>query len=437
MIHAEAGNEANCLTKAQSATLVRRLGYVLRTHLAIGKTGAGKDVVTCVCSNNLLNPTLFFAVIGAGGVYSAASTALTVAELAWQIRSSKSHLIIATDDMTGAALDAAQTAGISPERVLILGRMSLGRSLSPSTDRSCNYLTETRELRWEKITNHQVLETRVTALLYSSGTTGVPKGVCLSHKNFVAEAIMTQTAIGTYLSRTNRKLNVDFKYRTLAHLPVAHISGLQSYFINGTMSCGTVYWMPKFVFDEFVYAAKRHRPTFITTVPSVYLRIAKSPSVTGEFHSLQHAQSGAAPMGPELQKLAESKLKCKISQAWGLTETTGAVTWLPWDREDSTGSIGALLPNTCLKIIDDYELAVPDGHRGEILVKGPNVTMGYWENPEATAKSFTAGGWFRTGDIGEHRDGRFYIVDRKKVGRLSSSSSRKRFFFIGRRAEYL
>lgn len=415
MIHAEAGNQANSLTKSQSATLVRRLSYVLRTHLGIGKTGAGKDTVTCICSNNLLNPTVFFAVIGAGGVYSAASTALTVAELAWQIQSSKSHMIIATDDMAGAAIEAAQKAHISPERVLILDSMRLGRTLSPSIDRSCNYLTEIRELPWEKITDTQTLETRVIALLYSSGTTGVPKGVRLSHKNFVAEATITQAAIGTYLSRTNQKLNVEFEYRTLAHLPVAHISGLQGYFINGTMSGGTVFWMPKFIFDDFVYAAKRHRPTFITTVPSVYLRIAKSPSVTVEFHSLQHAQSGAAPMGPELQKLAESKLKCKVSQAWGLTETTGAVTWLPWDREDSTGSIGTLLPNTRIKIVNDDECAVPDGHRGEILVKGPNVTMGYWENSEATTNAFTADGWFRTGDIGERRDGKFYVVDRKKV----------------------
>ncbi|KAJ5396543.1 hypothetical protein N7509_004656, partial [Penicillium cosmopolitanum] len=386
VIHAEAGNEANFLTKAQSATLVRRLGYVLRTHLQIGRKGTGKDVVTCICSNNLLNPTLFFAVIGAGGVYSAASTALTVAELVWQIQSSNSDIIIATDDMAAVALEAAERTHISPGRVLVLDYMRSGRSLSPSTNRRCNYLMETKELPWERITDSQVLETRVVALLYSSGTTGVPKGVRFSHKNFVAEAILTQAAIETYLSRTNQMLNVDFEYRTIAHLPVAHISGLQGYFINGTME-----------------------------VPSVYLRIAKSASVTSEFHSLQHAQSGAAPMGPELQKLSESKLKCKLSQAWGLTETTGAVTWLPWDREDSTGSIGTLLPNTRIKIVDDDEIGVPDGHRGEILVKGPNVTMGYWGNVEATSNAFTADGWFRTGDIGERKNGKFYIVDRKKL----------------------
>lgn len=430
MIHAEAGNEANFLTKAQSATLVRRLGYVLRTHLQIGRKGTGKDVVTCICSNNLLNPTLFFAVIGAGGVYSAASTALTVAELVWQIQPSNSDIIIATDDMAAVALEAAERTHISPGRVLVLDYMRSGRSLSPSTNRRCNYLMETKELPWERITDSQVLETRVVALLYSSGTTGVPKGVRFSHKNFVAEAILTQAAIETYLSRTNQMLNVDFEYRTIAHLPVAHISGLQGYFINGTMEGGTVFWMAKFIFDDFVYVTKRHRPTFITTVPSVYLRIAKSASVTSEFHSLQHAQSGAAPMGPELQKLSESKLKCKLSQAWGLTETTGAVTWLPWDREDSTGSIGTLLPNTRIKIVDDDEIGVPDGHRGEILVKGPNVTMGYWGNVEATSNAFTADGWFRTGDIGERKNGKFYIVDRKKLVACVSCKSFPRLFLF-------
>lgn len=84
--------------------------------------------------------------------------------------------------------------------------------------------------------------------------------------------------------------------------------------------------MPKFVWDRFVAAVLRHRPTFMSTVPAVYLRMAKDPGVTDQFHCLEHAQSGAAPIGTELQRMAEKKLRCRISQAWGLTETTGAVT---------------------------------------------------------------------------------------------------------------
>ena len=120
-------------------------------------------------------------------------------------------------------------------------------------------------------------------------------------------------------------------------------------------------------------------------------------------------------MGSESQNLVESKLRCNVGQAWGLTETTGAATWLPWDCIDDTGSIGQLLPNMRLKIVDDAGVAVPDGHSGEILVQGPNVTMGYYENPEATRETFTEDGWMHTGDIGLRRDGKFYIIDRKKV----------------------
>lgn len=415
VVYADAGNPDNSLTRAQLATIVKRLAYSLRHELSVGASGPEKDVVTCFTSNHLLLPAIFYSVIGAGGIYSAASVALTVPELARQIQGSNSTLIIASEDVAEKALEAAKLCKISPDRILILRSMGHDQALTPSIDSSRDYFAQTMELPWEKITDTQTLETRVVALLFSSGTTGVPKGVCLSHKNFVAEAIITQAAIGTYLDRAGRRIHADFEYRALAHLPAAHISGLQGYFINGIMAGGTVFWMAKFVFEDLVRAAKVHRPTFISTVPSVFLRIAKDNAVTNEFDSLEHAQSGAAPMGPELQRLAESKLRCKISQAWGMTETTGAATWLPWDRVDNTGSISQLLPNMRLKIVDDEGNVVPDGHQGEILIRGPNITQGYWNNPSATAEAITADGWLRTGDIGLHRDGKFYIVDRKKV----------------------
>lgn len=125
-------------------------------------------------------------------------------------------------------------------------------------------------------------------------------------------------------------------------------------------------------------------------------------------------------MGQELQTAVQAKIGCPFSQAWGLTETTGAVTLLPWDRCDLTGSISQLLPNTRMKIVDENGRHVPEGGVGEILVSGPNVTIGYHNNPDTTKEAFTSDGWFRTGDIGLRRDGKFYIVDRKKVGVFSN-----------------
>lgn len=405
------------MTKAELETLVKRLSYAFRNRLGIGAKAPGLDVVTCISSNHLLLPAMFMGVVGAGGVYASASSALTVSELTRQIQGSGSKTVIASDDLRDTASEAARTCGIPPERVLIIHPMGAGarRALTSLGDPSRNYLDETRELSWERMSDKKTLEDRTAALLYSSGTTGPPKGVRLSHYNFVAEAMITQSVLETYLSRTGRRVHVDYHYRAIAHLPATHIAGLQGYFINNIMAGGTVYWLPKFVWEKFVAAVARHRPTFLPSVPAVYLRIAKDPDVTDQFHSVENAQSGAAPMGIELQKMAEKKFKCRISQSWGLTETTGAVTWLPWDRVDDTGSISQLMPNTRMMIVDDDGKSVPDGHAGEILVKGPNLTSGYWNNPEATQEAITEDGWFRTGDIGLRRDAKFYIIDRKKV----------------------
>lgn len=419
VIHAEAHNEGNCITKGETVALTKRLAYALRTHLGVGRISDSQaTVVTCISSNQLLLPIVFYSVIGAGGIYSAASAAFTSLELTRQIQQSGSNLVIASDDTAQTAMYAAQQCGIPLERVLVLRSTSGSWGMTaPSAANGTDYLKETRELPWECIRDVETLGQRTIALLYSSGTTGVPKGVQLSHKNFVAEAIITQAAIRAYLDRTGRKLGVDYDYRVLAHLPAAHVSGLQGYFINGIMAGGTAFWLRKYVFSDFASAARRHRITFISSVPAVFLRIAKSTAITDEFKTLLHAQSGAAPMGQELQAAVQAKLGCPFSQAWGLTETTGAVTWLPWDQSDISGSISHLLPNTRLKIEGETGGRVPEGEVGEILVRGPNVTMGYHNNKEATREAFTKDGWFRTGDIGLRRDGKFYIVDRKKVRR--------------------
>lgn len=176
--------------------------------------------------------------------------------------------------------------------------------------------------------------------------------------------------------------------------------------------------MSTFDFPKFLEYNKKFRITTFFTVPPIYLLIAKSPLVTDQFRTLVHAITGAAPMGPELIAIAEQKLGCGISQVWGLSETTGSATGMPWDQHDKTGSISPLLPNMRLRIVDDDEKDVEEGEEGEFIMQGPVVTKGYWDNEEATRKGFTKDGlWLKTGDVGLVRDGMFYIVDRKKVSR--------------------
>jgi acyl-coenzyme A synthetase/AMP-(fatty) acid ligase len=175
--------------------------------------------------------------------------------------------------------------------------------------------------------------------------------------------------------------------------------------------------MPKFDFSQFLSYNARYRITFFFTVPPIYLLIAKSPLVTNQFASLEIAISGAAPLGKDLQYAASQKLgneECFIDQTWGLSETTGSTTIMPTGMHDDTGSVAMLLPNMQARLVDDNGNDVEPGKPGEVLVKGPVVCKGYYQNEEADKEAFNSEAWFHTGDIAEFRNGMFYIVDRKK-----------------------
>lgn len=280
-----------------------------------------------------------------------------------------------------------------------------------------NYLESTAELDWPRITDSQALKKSKACLLYSSGTTGPPKGVIVSHENIVVEGVIPQYMTREYFERRKKKEpGYGFEYRTIGHLPAAHIAGLQGYLINPALAGGPVFWMPKFDFADFLKYCKQYKVTTFFTVPPIYLLIAKSPLVTDQFQYMQHAISGAAPMGKELQTAVQKKLGCFVSQTWGLSETTGSVTISQWDHNDLTGSVSPVAPNARIRLVDDDEQDVIEGTEGELLVQSPVVTQGYFDNPKATKESFTADGqWFKTGDIGQVRDGMIYVVDRKKV----------------------
>jgi acyl-CoA synthetase (AMP-forming)/AMP-acid ligase II len=294
-----------------------------------------------------------------------------------------------------------------------------------------NLIDESDKLPWQKITDPHELENSLVILIYSSGTTGLPKGmtaqhfepwrretittltgVKLSHRNLVAEAVIPGDMFKAWIADTKP----NFEYRTIAHLPIAHIAGIQGYLINPFYMGGPVYWMPRFDFAQFLKYNAEHRITFFFTVPPIYLLIAKSPAVTDQFQTLEIAISGAAPLGKELQHAASQKLggpDCFISQTWGLSETTGSATIMPMGINDDTGSVSALIPNMLARIVDDDGKDVEPGKPGEALVQGPVVCKGYYENEAANRESFT-GNWFHTGDIAEFRNGLFYVVDRKK-----------------------
>lgn len=179
----------------------------------------------------------------------------------------------------------------------------------------------------------------------------------LSHTNLVSEAVLPGDLSKEHLNKAEAAGAPPFEYRTLAHLPVAHIAGLQGYLVNPFYAGGLVYWMPKFEFQQFMDNMKKFRITMLFSVPAIYLLIAKSPAVTDHFDTLMLAQSGAAPLGAEIQRAASVKLgrgKTFISQTWGLSETTGSASSNLWGPKDETGSVGTLLPNISLRCACQY-----------------------------------------------------------------------------------
>ncbi|KAJ0422181.1 hypothetical protein BJY00DRAFT_300338 [Aspergillus carlsbadensis] len=411
ILHAEAADPTNNVTKSEARTLTKRLAHVFRTEFGIGATGPGKDAVLCISANQVLLPAVFYGIIGAGGVYAAASTALTTPEVTKQLRQSKSKLVITCPENKTKALEAVRECGIPPTRVLVLESMGHKRLLYNTVNPERNFLQNTSGLEWDRITDIAALENTTICLLYSSGTTGPPKGVMLSQMNLVSEALYTQLVLRES-KRGFPHLNVP--YCTIGHLPTAHIAGALGYFITPAIAGGTVYWMPRFNIDEFIDYCKKYRVTFLATAPPVYHAVVRSDRVTDHFRTLVRAESGSAPLDIELQAQAERKLGCSISQRWGMTESTGSVTTMPWGQSDSTGSTSPLLPNTRLRIVNELMMDVGREEEGEILLKGPMISKGYFDNPEATIDSFTPDSWYKTGDIGVHKNGRIYVVDRKK-----------------------
>ncbi|KAH6889259.1 hypothetical protein B0T10DRAFT_440925 [Thelonectria olida] len=411
-IHAEARDPERYITKSQARALTEQFAYFLRHEYGIGATGPAKDVLVTISNGQAALPCFFFGVIASDGIYSAASPSSTVQELVRQIRDGPAKLIVCSEDVKELVVQAAAATGLSARNVLLLTSYPDIKLESADGKVACSF---TKRLTWRRMTDPRDLESSKICILYSSGTTGLPKGVLISHTNIVAEVCLLAAVTRPFRDEKARQGNA-YTQRTLGHLPTAHIAGVQGYFINPFFEGGIVYWMPKFNFDDFLRYCDELQITSFFTVPPIYMAIAKHPAVKNQFRFMRNASSGAAPLVHDLQKAATEKMNfpSEVSQVWGLSETTGAATICPPDKPVTLGSLGNLLPNVVLRLVDDDENDVRPGEPGEALIKGPIVTQGYHNNPEANRASFTDDGWFRTGDVLRMEDDELFVVDRKK-----------------------
>jgi len=244
----------------------------------------------------------------------------------------------------------------------------------------------------------------VATINFSSGTTGLPKGVAVTHSNLIWNVSQITSLYGYNSSE-----------RWVGFLPLYHAYGQIYAVLIATKQNVPIQIMKAFQFEEYLHLIQRHKITRLQTVPPIIVMLSKRPEVSKyDLSSVKEILCGAAPLGRELQHEVESKLGIRITQGWGMSETTCAVAGVPTECNPPPGSIGLVKPNTEVMFVDDNGNEVPIGKEGEIYVRGPQIAIGYWKNEEATKDTF-GGGWLKTGDVGVmNEEGYMWIVDRKK-----------------------
>lgn len=249
-------------------------------------------------------------------------------------------------------------------------------------------------------------------LPYSSGTTGHPKGVMLTHTNLVANVAQGMGAIG-----------VERGERVLAVLPFFHIYGL-TVLLNYALTLRAVLvTMPRFELPEFLRITSEHRCNWLFIAPPIAVALAKHPLVDDyDLSSVTVVFSGAAPLAGALAHAVAARLGCTVAQGYGMTEASPATHVIPNTRPDiDRSSVGLALPNTQSRVVDPEtgaDVDVPEAGPslpGELWVRGPQVMAGYLGNAAATAETLDADGWLHTGDLATvDATGVYWIVDRLK-----------------------
>jgi long-chain acyl-CoA synthetase len=257
----------------------------------------------------------------------------------------------------------------------------------------------------------QIAADDVALLQYTGGTTGLPKGAMLSHGNLTS-AVSIYDVWGKKARAERNAIE-----RVICVLPLFHIFALTVVLLSAMKRGNLISLHQRFDVEAVMRDIEVKRATVFPGVPTMWIAIASLPDLESrDLSSLVTAASGGAPLPVEVARMLAHKVGMKLKSGWGMTETCSSGTAHPSEGPDKPGSIGLMLPGIELDVValDDPRKVLPPGEVGEIRVRGPNVTKGYWNRPQETAEAFV-GDRFLTGDIGYmDDDGYFFLVDRKK-----------------------
>ncbi|KAF2755408.1 4-coumarate-CoA ligase 2 [Pseudovirgaria hyperparasitica] len=402
---------------SRSLSSRQMLAWIKRLGIGLDKLGVREgEVVLIFTPNHIFVPCAYLGIVGSKRIFSGGNPSYTVAEMTHQIADTDARVILVHPDLIDTALPAATAAA-----------QRTGKSVPQLFLFSDEYVPPIRGIYdWQTfigtpaeadraqikpLTPTEAVNT-VATVNYSSGTTGLPKGVCVSHANLIAN--LEQNFYTRFVGRGYTW--DDFPpERWLAFLPLYHAYG--QLFTNMGVQRLQIpcYIMKVFNFERYLQHIQNYRITNLQVAPPILVMLQKRPETANyDISSVTDILTGAAPLPTELAREVSERFNVQINSGWGMTEVTCGAILVPGGTVDFTGSIGHIIPNTEISMRDDNGNEVPHGHRGELYVRGPQVCMRYWKNEEATRETLLEGGWLKTGDIAIMRNGKFWIVDRKK-----------------------
>ncbi len=408
-------------------TTYRELGdQVARAAEGLRRLGVRHgDRVAIVLPNCPQHVVAFYAVLRLGAVVVEHNPLYTSRELRHQFESHNAHVVIAWDKTVAAI--RAFPADVAPEHVVAVNLLEafptakrLALSLPvPSLRRTRASLTEAAPgtIAWSDLLAHGPLDPAhplpevgdLAAIQYTSGTTGRPKGAMLTHLNLYANALQGEA----WMHGAEYRKEVFY-----AILPMFHGFGMTLYLTYGVLKQALIVLFPKFDADMVLDAMKTTPATVYCAVPPIYERTAMAAKERGvSLRSCTFCISGAMNLPNHVVELWESMSGGLLVEGYGLTESSPVALGNPFHPSRREGTIGVPFPSTLMKVVDleDPTREVAPGEPGELLLHGPQVFAGYWNDPEETAKSLTEDGWLRTGDIVTvDADGFTTIVDRAK-----------------------
>jgi len=406
----------------KKTTYSQLLDQVRRLARAFQNLGLGPgDRLAVLLPNCPQLAAAYHAILSLGGMAVLLNPLLSPAEIAYQLNDSGSRVLVVLDHLLPKVHEAA--GEINLEHMVVTGlpdalpwplswlypfkarRQGLATGFRPGPGRH----------RWRDLlqtpplTDPPSTDPGDTAVLqYTGGTTGIPKAARLSHRNLLANVVQ----INAWLTRLQYGAE-----RVVGLIPFFHSFGL-TVCLNWPLSQGAaVLILPKFDIKTFLGLLRKHRPTVLPGVPTLFVALINHPDLPKiDFSQMWACISGSAPLPREVRDRFEKLTGCRILEGYGLTEA-GPVTHLnPYYQDRPPGSMGLPFPSTLAKIVDAEEgrRDLPPEEVGELVVQGPQVMSGYWQQPEETALVLRDG-WLFTGDLAKmDENGYFYIIDRKK-----------------------